>query len=124
MLYYKDILKSTLIEAKLSESEKSTLKIIEDDFKSWAKSLSSEEKHAIKKYTKNSFDNGTNKFYMRLNRMLESEYPYCVKGYKVLNRYSDLISNALKKYETKRDMVCYRGVNISPFSNIKIGDTF
>lgn len=59
----------------------------------WIGMLDNEELYAIRKYSYNSFEEGDEKFYSRLNAMLRGDLP--LDG--VLQRYSEVISRALKK---------------------------
>ena len=90
------------------------------EYQKWVKSLTAKEKRAIRKYTKNSFETGFNKFYQRLNAMLRGEIPED----KTLRRYANLISYALKKKPLEHDIVCYRTISFNPFIGLKVGDVF
>ena len=48
--------------------------MLRDDYRGWLESLSKEEKKAIYKYSKNSFSNKPDKFYLKINLALRGEY--------------------------------------------------
>lgn len=76
------------------------------------------ELHAVKKYTKNSFDDVKPKFFERLNAMLRGERAEDPK----LRRYANIISYALKRKPLENDIICYRRVSVNPFEGMTVGD--
>ena len=91
-----------------------------EESKKWINKLSSEEIRAIKKYTKNSGDPKDDKFYARLNSMLRGDTPKD----DTLKYYSNVISNAISKFELKNDIICYRAVDSELYSEYQIGELF
>ncbi len=86
----------------------------------WISNLTNEEIHAIRKYSYNSFEEGEDKFYSRINAMLRGDIPTD----STLEKYIDIISKALKKSKTKRTITCYRRVNVNPVECFSNGDYF
>ena len=86
----------------------------------WIKSLSSEEKRSITKYSKNPGDEDEEKFYFRLNSMLSGKIP----SDPTLKYYADTISGALNKYTLKHAIICYRSVDSSPLQGLSVGDVY
>lgn len=101
-------------------SDSRVVPILRKESQQWIASLNSEEIRAIKKYTKNSGDPADDKFYARLNAMLRGEIPEDA----TLRYYSDLISGALRKNQLKHDIVCYRNMDINPYSELPVGSVF
>lgn len=94
--------------------------ILRQESESWISSLTSEEVRAIQKYTKNDGDSRNDKFYARLNAMLRGER----SEDKTLRYYSEQISNALQKNQTKHDILCYRTLSFDAYKNYQVGDFF
>ena len=92
--------------------------VLRKESEEWIKQLTEKEKHAIRKYTYNSGDKKSNRFFERLNAMLRGD----AIGDKRLKEYADTISNALKKNRLKQDIVAYRGVDIDPTAGAGVGD--
>lgn len=92
--------------------------ILRAESERWIQELSEEEKHAIRKYTYNSGDRKPNKFYQRLNAMLRGDIPED-KG---LQKYAEVISNALQKNTVKHDIVAYRNLDIDLYSDFDVND--
>lgn len=92
--------------------------ILRAESEGWIQELSEEEKHAIRKYTYNSGDRKSNKFYQRLNAMLRGDIPED-KG---LQKYAEVISNALQKNIVKHDVVAYRNLDIDLYSDFDVND--
>lgn len=90
------------------------------DSEEWIAELSEEEMYAIRKYSYNSFEISDDKFYSRLNAMLRGD----IESEPVLEKYANIISNAVKKSVTKRHIMCYRRVNINPVEGYNRGDFF
>ena len=91
--------------------------VIRKESEEWIKSLSSEEKRCIEKYTLNEGDKHP-KFYERLNAMLRGD----IQEDDNLRYYAETISTAIKKSNLKNNVIAYRGVNINPIGNAKTGD--
>lgn len=88
------------------------------EYDPWIEMLSKDEKHAIRKYTKNSLqEDKENKFYLRLNAMLRGDAPE--DSY--LRGYADTISGALKKQPLQEDIICFRNIKVNPFVDVKVG---
>lgn len=87
------------------------------DSEEWIESLTSKEKHAIRKYTYNSGDKKPNRFFERLNTMLRGD----IAEDKKLKEYADIISGALQRNRLKHDVVCYRNMSINPIGERKSG---
>ena len=92
--------------------------ILRAESEGWIQELSEEEKHAIRKYTYNSGDRKPIKFYQRLNAMLRGDIPED-KG---LQKYAEVISNALQKNTVKHDIVAYRNLDIDLYSDFDVND--
>ena len=92
--------------------------ILRAESEGWIQELSEEEKHAIRKYTYNSGDRKSNKFYQRLNAMLRGDIPED-KG---SQKYAEVISNALQKNIVKHDVVAYRNLDIDLYSDFDVND--
>lgn len=85
------------------------------EYDPWIEMLSKDEKHAIRKYTKNSLEEDKeNKFYQRLNAMLRGDSPEDV----YLRGYADTISTALRKQPLQKDIICFRNLDVDPFEGI------
>ena len=91
--------------------------VLRKESEPWLKSLTEEEKRAIRKYTYNSNDEAKNKFYKRLNAMLREDAPKD----KTLEKYANIISGALKKSSLPVDVVCYRRLDINPIVGAEVG---
>ena len=102
------------------ENPGNIVELLRNDSVSWIQSLTETEKKAIYKYSFNSGDEKTNQFYKRLNAMLRGS----MEQEEVLLKYADIISGALKKTALKRDVVCYRGLDVNPVEGYSNGKTF
>lgn len=91
--------------------------VLRKESEEWIKSLTSQEKKAIRKYTYNSGDKKPNRFFERLNAMLRGENPEDSK----LKAYADTISNALKRNSLSEDVICYRSLDVNPIGNREAG---
>jgi len=91
--------------------------VLQKESEPWLKSLTEEEKYALRKYTYNSRDGADNRFYKRLNAMLRGDIPKDEN----LERYANIISGALKKSSLPGDVVCYRGLDINPVAGVLEG---
>lgn len=98
--------------------EEQVVNVLRQEYDPWIKGLTGKETHAIRKYTKNSFDDEKPKFYERLNAMLRGDIPEDA----VLREYADTISGALRKHPLKNDIICHRRTNINPFEGLGKGD--
>ena len=98
--------------------EEQVVNVLRQEYDPWIKGLTGKETHAIRKYTKNSFDDEKPKFYERLNAMLRGDIPEDA----VLREYADTISGALGKHPLKNDIICHRRTNINPFEGLGRGD--
>lgn len=87
------------------------------EYDPWVKRLTSKERYAIQKYTKNTFDDYPPKFFERLNRMLRNG-AHNAK----LEEYANTISAALNKQLLQSDIICYRNVNVDPFAGFEKDD--
>ncbi len=105
---YKPLKSDKAVPALRKESEK------------WIESLSSEEKRAITKYSRNPGDEGEEKFYYRLNSMLSGKTPKDP----TLQYYADTISGSLNKYDLKHAIICYRSVGSNPLQGLSVGDVY
>ena len=105
---YKPLKSDKTVPALRKESEK------------WIESLSSEEKRAITKYSRNPGDEGEEKFYYRLNSMLSGKMP----SDPTLKYYADTISGALSKFTLKHAIICYRSVASNPLQGLSVGDVY
>lgn len=91
--------------------------VMRRDSKKWLKSLSEEEIRCLQKYTLNEIKENP-KFYERLNAMLRGELPED----ETLRYYANTISNALKKSVLGENVICYRGLDVNPIKDAKIGE--
>ena len=98
--------------------EDQVVNVLRQEYDPWVKGLTEKETHAIRKYTKNSFDDERPKFYERLNAMLRGDIPEDSD----LREYADTISGALKKQPLKNDIICHRRTDINPFEGLDKGD--
>lgn len=94
--------------------------LLRSDFSLWKDALTDFEEKAIRKYSQNTVDSKGNELFRRINAMLRGE----VKSDEVLERYSEEISSALRKGKLKRDVICYRGVDIPIYTEKKVGEIF
>ncbi len=94
--------------------------VLRNDSEKWINNLTAEEIRAIRKYTKNSDDTKNDKFYARLNAMLRGEIP----GSSTLIYYSNVISNAILRYDLKHDIICYRTLSFDAYKDFSVGDIF
>lgn len=93
------------------------VEVMRKDSEKWVKSLSDEEIRCIQKYTLNDGDKHP-KFYERLNAMLRGDLPED----ETLRYYAETISNALKRNKLGENIICYRGVDVNPFTSYKAGE--
>ena len=94
--------------------------VLRRESETWVDSLTTEEKAAIQKYTYNSGDKSPNRFFERLNAMLRgADQPN-----DNLLKYADTISSAIKKSRIKQDVICFRNLDINPYTDYSIGDIF
>jgi len=91
--------------------------VLRSKYHPWVESLTYEEKRAIRKYTKNSFETGDDKFFFRLNAMLRGDLPED----ETLKYYSEMISKALNKSPLEDYVICYRNISVDPFPEVEIG---
>lgn len=107
--------------AKIFHPEKpsSVVQKLREDFNSWIKTLSANEKASLKKYTRNEGDVSPNKFYQRINRGLREG---AIE--KQLERHVNNISQALKRGRASRDFIVYRGLDVDSTRGAKIGEPF
>ena len=96
------------------------VEIFRKDAEEWIDALTDVEKKAIRKYTYNSGDKKPNRFFERLNAMLRGDIEYDER----LNQYATTISGALSKNNLKRDVVCYRNLDINLYEEFEAGDIF
>lgn len=94
--------------------------VLREDSKKWIGKLSSEERRAIQKYTKNIGDPDDDKFFARLNAMLRGDIPED----DTLNYYSGIITGAISKYRLKYDIICYRGIDVNIVEGKSVGDIY
>ena len=71
-------------------SEKVVVPVLREEYDKWIEILTTEEKHAIRKYSYNSFDSRPNRFFKRLNAMLRGEYNK--SDVKMLKKYAKIMS--------------------------------
>lgn len=98
--------------------QEQVVELLREESQGWIESLSRKEKHAIEKYTYNSGDQRTERFFERLNRMLRGDAP----ENEMLREYADTISTALKKGKLEHDVVCYRNLMVDPIPGCVAGD--
>lgn len=91
--------------------------ILRRESEEWIKTLTDDEKRAIRKYTYNSGDKKPNRFFERLNAMLRGDLPENEN----LKKYAETISGALKKNRLKQDVVCYRNSGVNPIGDRQPG---
>ncbi len=102
--------------------EEKVVEILRKEYASWVACLSSEEYHAIRKYSFNSFDETPNRFFERLNSMLRDGAR--IGETEMLASYAEIISTAIKKHPLEHNIVCYRGTNVDPTTDFNIDDVF
>ncbi len=93
---------------------------LRQESESWIKSLNEKEVRSIKKYTKNSGDTKTNKFFAKLNAMLRGDLPEDTR----LRYHAENISSGLKKNKLRQDILCYRSVDFNPIQGLRVGDIY
>ena len=109
--------KSPLANFRAVPQEK-VVDILRNDSKEWIAELSEKEKHAIRKYTYNSGDEKTNRFFERLNAMLRGD----ISEDKKLLEYAETISGALRKSKIQHDIIVYRNLDLDIYSGFEIND--
>lgn len=102
--------------------ENKVIDILRIEYDNWIKSLTENEIHAIKKYTYNSMDESPMQFFRRLNARLREEYNK--NDSKMLEKYANIISNAIKKHSLEHNIICYRGSDFNYIDGIKKGTIF
>ncbi|PPK79859.1 ADP-ribosyltransferase exoenzyme [Lacrimispora xylanisolvens] len=101
-------------------SKERVVNVLRKESEVWIDNLTKEEKAAIRKYTYNSGDKSPNRFFERLNAMLRgADQPN-----DNLIKYADTISGAIKKNKIKQDLICFRNLDINPYTDYSIGDIF
>lgn len=111
--------KKPLAQFKAVPKER-VVNVLRKESEVWIDNLTKEEKAAIRKYTYNSGDKSPNRFFERLNAMLRgADQPN-----DNLIKYADTISGAIKKNKIKQDVICYRNLDINPYTDYSIGDIF
>ena len=106
----------------MSPNKNNIVDVLRAEYDEWVASLSSEEKHAIRKYSYNSLDTKGNRFFERLNAMLRGAYNK--KDVDVLARYSDIISTAISKHPLQIEIECYRGTDVDATIGLADGTEF
>ncbi len=91
-------------------SQEQVVNVLRRESEEWIKTLTDEEKRAVRKYTYNSGDKKPNRFFERLNAMLRGDLPENEN----LKKYAETISRALKKNKLKQDVIAFRGMNVDP----------
>lgn len=101
---------------------------LEKESDRWRKRLTKEEKHAIRKYTKNSLEKqgikSKNRFYNKLNRYLENKSENKVPYDENNEYYSKVISSGINKYSLKNKTVCYRKSRIDETYGLAVGKCY
>lgn len=111
--------KKPLAQFKAVPKER-VVNVLRKESEVWIDNLTKEEKDAIRKYTYNSGDKSPNRFFERLNAMLRgADQPN-----DNLIKYADTISGTIKKNKIKQDVICYRNLDINPYTDYSIGDIF
>ena len=109
--------KSPLANFRAVPQEK-VVDLLRNESKEWIDGLSEKEKNAIRKYTYNSGDEKTNRFFERLNAMLRGDIPEDKK----LLEYAETISGALRKSKIQHDIIVYRNLDLDIYSGFEIND--
>lgn len=65
----------------------------------------------------NSIDDRENQFYFRLNQMLSGHHPYDA----VLEKHSSILSEAISKFNLKKNVIVYGSVDVNIFKDVEIG---
>ena len=97
--------------------ESNAVQVMRKEYATWVDSLTKEELHAIRKYTKNSLEETGKKFYEQLNAMLRGDIPEDKK----LREYAETISRALKRKRLGNDMILHRNIGVDPFAGVPVG---
>lgn len=122
---YKLLLQSMSNMISLTDEEKDIITMISAEYAPWRKSLSSREKHAIRKYSYNSHDRRKpNRFFERLNRALREPELYHGTDKRMLLRYGETISKAISRHPLEHEITCYRGVDEDIVSGLNEGAKF
>lgn len=95
--------------------QRNAVSMLRTDAAEWIKSLSDEEKRAIRKYTGNG--DARPKLYQRINEMLRGD----AAEDKTLRYYAEQISSALKRSTIGQNVICYRGSSVNPFGKADVG---
>lgn len=112
-----------LIKGSLSSEEIIIINHLSQEYSSWERNLSIQERYLIRKYTYNSHDDSKpNRFFERLNRAIRGEYSG--NDTKKLIRYGEIISEAICRHPLTFPTTCYRGVDQNLLQNIEIGTVF
>lgn len=100
---------------------KDIVSTLREEYHPWAESLSKEERHAIRKYSWNSQETKLVEFFKRLNSFLRGTTSL---EEEMLQKYSDIISKAIRKHPTTKEIICYRGTNYDMSDGIPVGGLF
>ena len=100
---------------------KDIVSFLREDYHPWVVSLTNEERYAIRKYSWNSQETMIAEFFNRLNSFLRGK---STLEEKMLEKYSVLISKAIRKHLTTKGIICYRGTNYDMSEGASIGETF
>ena len=100
----------------------SVVNVLRKEYRKWVSSLSAKERHAIRKYSYNSYDKKPNRFFERLNRMLRGRYNQDDKY--VLEDYSKVISAAMNRHPLQSNIICFRGGNENMVEGLRPGTIF
>lgn len=110
------MLESNPVFAPLANEK--VVSLLRSESEKWIQRLTDEEIRAIKKYTKNSGDPRDDKFYLKLNAMLRGAR----EENTTLRYYAELISSGLRKFSVQYDLLCYRSMNLNPYTGVNVGE--
>lgn len=88
--------------------------------KEWAKKMHPKEIRSITKYAFNMGDRKGNEFFRRLNAALAGRG----KLTSSLKQHADNISNGIKKFVLRENIICYRGIDLDPTAGIEVGGLY
>ena len=93
----------------------------------WFDALENQEKHLVRKYTANSLDDENtkynSKFFRIINRTLDGENVKCFFSKETILGFAETISNAIRKFAIKENIVCYRAMGENEFKSYIPGET-
>lgn len=124
-IYAENIRFSSNVQKRLDkefghENSKEKIKRLYEEADVWKDKLKRDERRYITKYAFNPGGKGEEKLFYRINAMLRGE----IKNDEKIQRYADSISNGIKKFDLKDDIICYRRTDNDYSKNCEVGNVF